>query len=33
MDNTINTRIEEEKAGVEQMIRLYCRRFEGNDEL
>ena len=33
MDNTINTRIEEEKAVVEQMIRLYCRRFEGNDEL
>ena len=33
MDNTINTRIEEEKAVVEQMIRLYCRRCEGNDEL
>lgn len=28
-----NTRIEEEKAVVEQMIRLYCRRKEGNEVL
>ena len=28
-----NTRIEEEKAVVEQMIRLYCRKCEGHDEL
>ena len=28
-----NTRIEEEKAVVEQMIRLYCRKYEGHDEL
>ena len=28
-----NTRIEEEKTVVEQMIRLYCRKHEGNVEL
>ena len=28
-----NTRIEEEKSVVEQMIRLYCRKHEGNVEL
>ena len=28
-----NTRIEEEKAVVEQMIRLYCRKYEGHDDL
>ena len=28
-----NKRIEEEKAVVEQMIRLYCRKYEGHDEL
>ena len=28
-----HTRIEEEKAVVEQMIRLYCRKYEGHDEL
>ena len=28
-----NTRIEEEKAVVEQMIRLYCRKHEGNTAL
>ena len=28
-----HTRIEEEKAEVEQMIRLYCRKCEGHDEL
>lgn len=27
------TRIEREKQTVEQMIRLYCRRVEGNKEL
>ena len=26
-------RIEEEKAVVEQMIRLYCQKYEGHDEL
>ena len=34
MDKRINnTRIEEEKAVVEQMIRLYCRKYEGHDDL
>ena len=28
-----DTRIEEEKAVVEQMIRLYCRKCEGNTTL
>ena len=28
-----NTRIEEEKTVVEQMIRLYCRKREGNAQL
>ena len=28
-----NSRIEEEKKVVEQMIRLYCRKKEGNGEL
>ena len=28
-----HTRIEEEKAVVELMIRLYCRKYEGHDEL
>ena len=28
-----NTRIEEEKAVVEQMIRLYCRKYEGHTKL
>ena len=28
-----NRRIQEEKAVVEQMIRLYCRRKEGNARL
>ena len=28
-----HTRIEEEKAVVEQMIRLYCQKYEGHDEL
>lgn len=27
------TRIEREQLTVEQMIRIYCRRSEGNDEL
>ena len=27
------SRIEEEKRVVEQMIRLYCRKCEGHDEL
>ena len=29
----MDRRIEEEKAVVEQMIRLYCRKKEGNAEL
>ena len=28
-----NTRIEEEKEVVEQMIRLYCRKYEGHTTL
>ena len=28
-----NSRIEEEKKVVEQMIRLYCQKMEGNGEL
>ena len=28
-----NSRIEEEKKVVEQMIRLYCQKKEGNGEL
>lgn len=31
--NQRNSRIEEEKAVVEQMVRLYCRKHEGNAKL
>ena len=31
--NQRNSRIEEEKAVVDQIVRLYCRKHEGNTKL
>ena len=33
IDKMKHARIEEEKAVVEQMIRLYCQKREGNDKI